>query len=86
MTQLGSEEVRTASWTSRQRSSGTTGGTSGSTSLILKLSDSFRKSYNSMSQVCSRVVSVNSKRTMRGPPNTILRNSQLKSKNHLKVI
>ena len=44
MTQLGSEEVRTSRWTPRQRSSGTTGGKSGSTSMSLKLSDSFMKS------------------------------------------
>ena len=35
---------RQVGWTPRQRSSGTTGGTSGSTSMSLKLSDSFMKS------------------------------------------
>ena len=45
MTQVGSEEVRTSRWTPRQRSSGTTGETSGSTSIGLKLSDSFRESW-----------------------------------------
>ena len=34
MTQVGSKEVRTSMWTTRQRSSGTTGGTSGSTSIL----------------------------------------------------
>ena len=43
-TQVGSEVVRTSRWTPRQRSRGTTGGTSGSTPMILKLSDSFSKS------------------------------------------
>ena len=43
MAQVGSEEVRTSRWTPRQRLSGTTGGTSGSTSMSLKLSDSCRK-------------------------------------------
>ena len=53
MTQVGSEEVRTSRWTPRQRSSGTTGGTSGSTSMSLIASERV-----SMSQVRSRVVSV----------------------------
>ena len=44
MTQVGYKEVRTSRWTPRQRSSGTTGGTSGSTSMSLKLCDSFMKS------------------------------------------
>ncbi len=44
LTQVGSEEVRTSRWTPRQRSSGTTGGTSGSTSMSLILCDSFMKS------------------------------------------
>ena len=44
MTQVGSEEVQTSRWTPWQRSSGTTGGTSGSTSMILTLDNSFMKS------------------------------------------
>ena len=44
MTQVGSKEVRTSKWTQRQRSSVTTGGTSGSTPMSLKLSDNFMKS------------------------------------------
>ena len=47
MTQIGSEEVRTSRWSPRQRSSGTTRGTSGSTSMSLEFCDSL-----------SRVVSV----------------------------
>ena len=57
MTQIGSEEVRTSRWTPRQTSSGTTRGASGSTSMSLKLSDNFMKSF-SISQVWSRGVSV----------------------------
>ena len=87
MTQVGSEEVRTSRWTPRQRSSGTTGGTSGSISMSLKLSDSFMKSLNESGMVKGSF-SFNSRRTMRmrGPPKIILRNSQLKGKSHLKVI
>ena len=44
MTQVGSEEVRTSRRRPRQRSSGTTGGTPGSTSMSLILCDSFMKS------------------------------------------
>ncbi len=43
MTKVGSEEVRTSKWTPMQRSSGTTGGISGMTSMSLKLSDRLRK-------------------------------------------
>ena len=39
ITPVKSDEVRTSRWTPRQRSSWTTGGTSGSTSMSLKLSD-----------------------------------------------
>ena len=44
MTEVGSKEVRTSRWMPRQRSSRATGGTSGSTSMSLKLSNSFMKS------------------------------------------
>ena len=55
MTQVGTEEVRTSRWTLRQRSRWTTGGTSGSTSMSLKLSD-IDSGIISMSQVWSKVV------------------------------
>ena len=37
ITQEGSEEVRTSRWTPRRRSSGTIGGTSGCSSISLKI-------------------------------------------------
>ena len=68
MTQVGSEEVRTSRWT-RQRSSRTTGGTSGSTSMSLKLCDSFMKSwYDYKSGRVNGSFSFNSRRTMRMRP------------------
>ena len=87
ITQVGSEEVRTSRWTPRQRSSETTGGTSGSSSMSLKLCDSFMESWYESGTIKGRF-SFNSRRTMktRGPPKIILRNSQLKGKSHLKVI
>ena len=51
LTQVGSEEVRTSRWTPRQRSSWTTGGTSGSTSMSLKLSDRLWKNQYDSSMV-----------------------------------
>ena len=64
MTQVGSEEVRTGRWTPRQRSSGTTGGTSGSTSMRPKLFDIFMKSWYESGMVKDGF-SFNSRRTMR---------------------
>ena len=84
-TQVGSEEVRTCRWRARQRSSGTTGGISGSTSISLKLSDeeALMKNYNESGMVKGSF-SFNSRRTMRmRPPKIILRNSELKCKSHL---
>ena len=64
MTQEGSEEVRTSRWTPRQRLSGTTGGTSGSTLMSLKLSDSsMRSEYES--GIVKDGFSFNSRRTPR---------------------
>ena len=63
MTQVGSEEVRTSRWTPRQRSSGSTRGTSGSTSMSLKWSDSFMKSQCESGRVKGSF-SFNSRRTM----------------------
>ena len=65
------------------------GGTSGSTSMSLKLRDSFTKSqYEYESGTVKNRSSFDSRRTMRmrGPPKIILRNSQFKGKGHLKVI
>ena len=64
MTQVGSEEVRTSRWTPRQRSSGTTGGTSGNTSMSLKLSNSFIKSKYE-SDMVKGSFSFNLRRTMK---------------------
>ena len=64
MTQVGSEEVRTSRWTPRQRSSGTTEGTTGSTSMSLKLCDSSMKSKYESGMVKGSF-SFNSRRTMR---------------------
>ena len=58
MTQVGSEEVGTSRWMPRQRSSRTTGGTSGSTSMSLKLSDNFMKSQYGSGMVSVVSVSI----------------------------
>ena len=50
-------------------------------SMSLKLSDSFRKSWYESGKVKGGF-SFNSRRTLRGPQNLILRNSQLKGKSH----